>query len=654
MQDLTSEDPQWIGGYRLLGRLGAGGMGRVYLARSEGGRTVAVKLVQGELADQAEFRERFRHEVAAARRVGGRWTAPVLDADTEAPRPWVATGYIPGPSLLEVVKDLHGRLPEQSVRVLASGLVRALNDIHGAGIVHRDLKPSNILVTLDGPRVIDFGIARALETVAGGQLTSTGAVIGSPGFMSPEQVRGHRVTAASDVFCLGSVLAYAATGRMPFGSAESGMHALMFRIVSEEPDLDGLPPGPMRDLIAGCLAKDPEQRPGMPELLELTGSFTDGSRAWLPAELTAWLGQHAARLLDAELPQPLPAHPPAPHEHGHPAAPDGHPAAPGGTMRLRPTTAAPGPGAGFGPGPGPGFGPNSGSGPSSWPGWGPNSSGPSGSSGAGSHSGQTTRPRPVPKSPRGLSTWLVLTLCLTTLGSIVTLQYDFALYGELMDVTSSAVPSAQQPAEFKALKKDGGGAPVWADVLVFLFALPTVVLWLCWFRRVRLNAEAFAPRGHRLGRGWALGSWFVPVAHLWIPMQITHDIWKASLPPEEAETPSSHRGQGRRRRSTGPSRRLLHLWWAAWAAQLAIMYFSKSWLTWDTAADAKTARSVLAFTLAGEVLALIAAVLAVMVVQRLSAMQDSRLAPPETQLPYGAEPFGAAPSPYGSGGVHSS
>lgn len=231
MDELRADDPRWIGAYRLLGRLGVGGMGRVYLARSERGRTVAVKLVRPDLAEREEFRSRFRREVRAARRVGGRWTAPVLDADTEAAVPWVATGYVPGPSLRQVVAKEYGPLPERSVRVLAAGLAHALSDIHAAGLVHRDLKPSNVMITIDGPRVIDFGIARALETVTDASLTSTGAMVGSPGFMSPEQVRGDRVTPACDIFCLGSVLAYAATGLQPFGASASGVHAQMYRIV---------------------------------------------------------------------------------------------------------------------------------------------------------------------------------------------------------------------------------------------------------------------------------------------------------------------------------------------------------------------------------------------------------------------------------------
>ncbi|MEU0070786.1 protein kinase [Streptomyces sp. NPDC006332] len=307
MENLGSGDPQLIGAYRLLARLGAGGMGQVYLARSDRGRTVAVKLVREELAAQDEFRARFRQEVQAARQVGGYWTAPVLDADTEAAVPWVATGYVAGPSLQQIVGHDHGALPERTVRILAAGLAHALGDIHAAGIVHRDLKPSNVLITIDGPRVIDFGIARALETVTDGGLTRTGALVGSPGFMAPEQVRGDRITPACDVFCLGSVLAYAATGRLPFGTANSGVHALMFRIAQEDPDLTGVPEG-IADLVRDCLRKDPGARPTLDQVLERTGAEDTvvGGRSrdpWLPSALVAQLGRHAVRLLDTEDPE---------------------------------------------------------------------------------------------------------------------------------------------------------------------------------------------------------------------------------------------------------------------------------------------------------------------------------------------------------------
>ncbi|MCZ4123958.1 serine/threonine-protein kinase [Streptomyces sp. H39-S7] len=363
MEELRSDDPQWIGAYRLLGRLGTGGMGRVFLARSERGRTVAVKLVRAELAAQDEFRARFRQEVQAARRVGGAWTAPVLDADTETEIPWVATGYIAGPTLQHVIAKEHGPLPERSVWVLAAGLAHALKDIHAAGLIHRDLKPSNVMITIDGPRVIDFGIARALETVTGG-LTNTGALVGSPGFMSPEQVRGDRVTPACDIFCLGSVLAYAATGKQPFGAASSGVHAQMFRIAQEPPELDELPPA-LRELVAECLVKEAALRPDLDAVLaRIAAHSPQDGRTWLPSAIVAQLGRHAVRLLEAEnphegdatpapapavVPQPLPARPtmvegaapaPPPYPQGgygypHPgyAPPPGYTAPPAGRRR---------------------------------------------------------------------------------------------------------------------------------------------------------------------------------------------------------------------------------------------------------------------------------------------------------------------------------
>lgn len=337
MEKLGSGDPQRIGTYRLLGRLGSGGMGQVFLARSDRGRTVALKLVRPELAELQHFRDRFRAEVQAARQVGGSWTAPVLDAGVDAAVPWVATGYVAGPSLHRIVSGrpgapladsgAYGPLPERSVRILGAGLAGALQDIHRAGLIHRDLKPSNVLMTIDGPRVIDFGIARALDTVADGGLTRTGAMIGSPGFMSPEQVRGERVTTACDVFCLGAVLAYASTGRLPFGSAETGAHALMYRIAQEEPDLTGVPVD-LVELVRECLAKDPAARPSTDAVLERLGD-TDTAEPWLPGALIAQLGRHAVELLDAEDPE-------------EPEAPAG-PVAPG---PVAPGPAAPGPAGG--------------------------------------------------------------------------------------------------------------------------------------------------------------------------------------------------------------------------------------------------------------------------------------------------------------------
>jgi serine/threonine protein kinase len=301
IKPLAVNDPARIGPYLLLGRLGAGGMGRVFLARSDSGRTVAVKVVHEEHVTDEQFRARFRLEIEAARRVGERYTAPVLDAGPGDELPWVATGYVPGLSLEQVVR-MYGPLPAASLHALADGLLKALKDIHGAGIVHRDLKPSNVMLTVDGTKVIDFGIARALETSVESLLTSTGMVIGSPGFMSPEQVRGQRAGVKSDVFTLGCVLTYAATGKLPFGQGVSNQHAVMFQIVEGEPDLTCVEDAALRALIARCLTKSIDQRPDVDALLE------DSERprpraargAWLPAGVVAHLAQQSARLLDAE------------------------------------------------------------------------------------------------------------------------------------------------------------------------------------------------------------------------------------------------------------------------------------------------------------------------------------------------------------------
>lgn len=300
IEPLTASDPARIGPYVLLGRLGAGGMGRVYLARSEGGRTVAVKVVHPEHVADPQFRARFRREVDAARRVGERYTAPVLNAEPDAESPWIATGYVPGLSLEQVVRG-HGPLPAASVLTLADGLLRALKDIHDAGIIHRDLKPSNVMLTVEGPKVIDFGIARAVETSVDSLLTSTGMVIGSPGFMAPEQIRGESAGPKSDVFTLGCVLTYAATGTLPFGNGVSNQHAVMYHIVEAEPDLEQVRDEELRALITRLLAKSASERPSVDQLLAERGRKGAVAEAsWLPAGVVGRLARQSARLLDAE------------------------------------------------------------------------------------------------------------------------------------------------------------------------------------------------------------------------------------------------------------------------------------------------------------------------------------------------------------------
>ncbi|MCX5092098.1 serine/threonine protein kinase [Streptomyces sp. NBC_00365] len=307
MQPLGVDEPTVVGPYRLLGRLGSGGMGRVYLGRSAGGRTVAVKIVHPHFALDEEFRARFRREVEAARRVGGAWTAPVLDADPEASVPWVATGYAAGPSLAAAVADAGGPLPAHSVRVLGAGLAEALTAVHALGLVHRDVKPSNVLLTIDGPLLIDFGIARATDGTA--SLTSTGVSVGSPGYMSPEQILGKGVTGAADVFSLGAVLVYAATGESPFPGDSSA--ALLYKVVHEEPRLGSLE-GELRELVAACLAKDPAGRPTPGEVaarLAPEGAARLVTAGWLPGPLVEQVSRSAVQLLNLEAAEVTPSGP---------------------------------------------------------------------------------------------------------------------------------------------------------------------------------------------------------------------------------------------------------------------------------------------------------------------------------------------------------
>ncbi|MFF9116117.1 PQQ-binding-like beta-propeller repeat protein [Streptomyces massasporeus] len=268
---LHSDDPKSVGGYRLLDRLGAGGMGVVFRARARSGRDVALKVVHAQYAVDAVFRTRFRQEIAAVRKVSGAFTAPVLDADPEAARPWMATQYVPGPSLARRIRD-RGALPDTELRGLALGLVEALRDIHRAGVVHRDLKPANVLLAEDGPRVIDFGISRAAENHQ--TLTETGQMIGTPPFMSPEQlVDARAVGPASDVFSLGALLVYTVTGRGPFDAGSPYLTA--YRVVHDAPVLDGVDE-PLRGVLTRCLSKRPADRPGLEELGEDFASVLPG------------------------------------------------------------------------------------------------------------------------------------------------------------------------------------------------------------------------------------------------------------------------------------------------------------------------------------------------------------------------------------------
>jgi len=262
MDALQPADPASVGGYRLLGRLGAGGMGQVFLGVSPGGRTVAVKVIRPSHAQTDYFKERFAREIEAARRVGGFHTATVVDADPAADPPWMVTAYIEGPSLQEAV-SMGGPMPPGQVRALGAALAEGLTAIHACGLVHRDLKPANVILAADGPRIIDFGIARTVDAHTG--ITSTGTLVGTFAYMSPEQMRGDPAGPASDVFSLGGMLAFAATGRPPFGS--DSPPAIMYRVMNEPPDLAGLDDRDLAGLIGACLAKVPEDRPPVPDLM---------------------------------------------------------------------------------------------------------------------------------------------------------------------------------------------------------------------------------------------------------------------------------------------------------------------------------------------------------------------------------------------------
>ena len=333
-RELQPGDPELIGPYRLRALLGIGGMGRVYLGVSAGGRPVAVKVIRADLAADPEFRTRFGREIAVARKVSGQYTAPVIDADLEGPVPWLATAYVSGPSLDDAVAE-HGPLPVRSVLELAAGLAEGLAAIHTAGVVHRDLKPANVLLAEDGPRVIDFGISLAAGASA---LTRTGLVVGSPGFMSPEQAEGREVGPASDIFSLGAVLAFAATGRGPFGAGSTP--ALVYRVVHSPAGL-GHVPAEVRPLIERCLAKDPGRRPTARELLAET-SAVQPAPGWLPEPVTRTFLQLPAQADAARTVTSLaPAPPGAPRTvtslaaaPGEPTRRQAQPARPGNRRRL--------------------------------------------------------------------------------------------------------------------------------------------------------------------------------------------------------------------------------------------------------------------------------------------------------------------------------
>ncbi|QEU90919.1 serine/threonine protein kinase [Streptomyces kanamyceticus] len=320
---LGADDPHVVAGYRLAARIGAGGMGRVYLSHTQGGRPVAIKVVRSELADDPDFRRRFRREMEAARRVRGAYTAELIDGDADGAPPWLATLYVPGPSLSEAV-GRRGPLPVRAVLWLVAGVAEALQAIHDAGVVHRDLKPSNVLLSSDGPRVIDFGISLASGVSS---YTATGAAVGTPQFMAPEQASGGSVTTATDVFALGQTAAFAALGESLYGDGPAV--SVLYRIVHSAPDLSLLPEQ-LRPLIARCMAADPAERATPAEIIDWCRQHL-GQEAEEGAGPTVWravIGPEPTVPSPVTAPAPAPASP-LPTRHlppgSYPTAPDAAP-----------------------------------------------------------------------------------------------------------------------------------------------------------------------------------------------------------------------------------------------------------------------------------------------------------------------------------------
>ncbi|MCQ8193025.1 WD40 repeat domain-containing serine/threonine protein kinase [Streptomyces rugosispiralis] len=329
---LGAADPATAGPYRLEAVLGAGGMGRVYLARTPAGSAVAVKVVHREYAGDASFRKRFEQEVAAARRVQGLYTVPVVDADLRAEEPWLATAYVPGPSLQHAVAE-SGPLPADAALGLIARVAEALQSIHAADVIHRDLKPSNIILTAEGPKVIDFGIARAADVTA---VTATGMRTGTPAYMAPEYIRGQDVTEAGDVFALGVIASFAATGRLAFGGGSD--HSVIYRILEQDPDLDGCPE-PLRAIAARCLEKDPARRPTPAQVIEQCG------RADTTGVADAVADAHTRTVVSPSGPERATPGPPSAPGPLHAPGPPSAPGSPDAETRTSPPPRGSGPAA---------------------------------------------------------------------------------------------------------------------------------------------------------------------------------------------------------------------------------------------------------------------------------------------------------------------
>ncbi|GAA0933615.1 protein kinase domain-containing protein [Nonomuraea longicatena] len=461
---LRPADPTRIGSYRLHARLGGGGMGQVFLGRSPGGRLVAVKVIRAELADNTDFRRRFAAEVDAARKVGGFYTAQVVDADTDADRPWLATAYIPGPTLYQAVEE-HGPLPLESAAVLGAGLAEGLAAVHARGMVHRDLKPANVLLAEDGPRLIDFGIARALDATSH---TQTSTVLGTAAFMSPEQAMAQEVGPPSDVFSLGCVLAFAGTGRSPFGTGSA--HEVVYRVVHTEPDLHAVP-APLAALVAACLAKDPAARPGLQHVLTaLTTLAASGRESWLPEALTQAIAVHRTTALTA-------LHDPAATAGGLQQAPP----PPGRTGQQHPSQSLL------------------------------------------VNERRRHRGRAAQPPSTGYQIAVYILLALFTLVSVATVIHQFDVLDDAGRYYDEATFEDMRDLDERV------AAVLWVAQIVS--GLGLAVLWLIWFHRARVVAERLAPGRLRYPSSMAVYGWLIPIGNLWLPKQIADDVWHASSPP---------------------------------------------------------------------------------------------------------------------------
>lgn len=663
MLPLERADPIRIGPYRLLARLGEGGMGTVFLAESDGGRRVALKAIRRGFAHEPGFRARFVREIETASMVRSPFIARVVDAEPGdgGAQPWVATEYVPGPSLQQLVSE-QGPLPLRSAGALALGLARALRTVHEAGLVHRDVKPSNLLITVEGPRLIDFGVARLVDAASTGGLTRTGSSVGSPGYMSPEQVLGNELSPLSDVFGLGGVLVFATTGRLPFPVADSAnQHALMFAVVQAEPTLEGVPPE-LRETVVDCLGKDPATRPAAAALAERLGGHAaaldgeeDGGDAepWLPARALAQVARISGRALaqgewrpsgDAEAAYsptvtagpgaapaapaapvpPPPAHSPTTLTASGPAAAPG-PAGDGGTpppavpAQSRQPHPASGPPAAD---PGPDAGPRRYVRAEPVPGTHPYTRPPSGAPG---YHGASSWPQPPGHGPRSLT------------GLATALYWLFGIYLAFKLVSIAMYASfADTVGTWKA-----DDWALWVDVdrevgdldallsLELLYLTAVSVVWLVWFWRVRYNAGLFAPHEHRHSSAMAVGGWFIPFGFWVIPARIARDAWYASLPERSRGRP------GERSTTPGlpwPGRALLGWWWAAsiaasiaaFALVLVVAGIGDAPDRDAGVIDFERMSSLAAFGNLLHVLCMPMAVLSIVVVRRLTELQEYR------------------------------